>query len=86
MSVVVDLDVRELSAPEPIQEALTALRHLDRGKIIHFWHRMTPDMLMPRLSPYYYQMSEEDEIHLYICHKDDEASIIKIKELMLHWE
>jgi len=82
MSQVIELDVRELSAPEPIQEALSALVNLQVGVIIHFWHRMKPDMLMPRLGSYYYEMKEEDEIHLYICKKDDEASISKIKELI----
>ena len=83
MSEIIELDVRELSAPEPIQEALSALVHLQAGMIIHFWHKMKPEMLIPRLSSYYYEMKEEDEIHLYICKKDDETSISKIKILML---
>ena len=82
MSVVLNLDVRELSAPEPIQEALTALKSLQEGNIIHFWHRMVPDMLMPRLKDYYYEMREDDEVHLYICKKEDEASILKINEIL----
>jgi len=82
MSQIIELDVRELAAPEPIQEALSALATLKEGVIIHFWHRMTPDMLMPRLSQYYYHMEENDEVHLYICQKEDEKSIMKISELI----
>ena len=82
MSKLIELDVRFLSAPEPIQEALSALMHLEKGSIIHFWHRMSPDMLFARLNDYYYEMLEEDEVHLYICHKDDKESILKIKEIL----
>lgn len=82
MSEVIELDVRELPAPEPIAEVLSALVHLKEGIIIHFWHRMKPDMLMPRLSAYYYEILEEDEVHLYICKKDDQTSILKIKAML----
>ena len=82
MSEIIELDVRELPAPEPIQEALSALVNLKEGIIIHFWHRMKPEMLMPRLNNYYYEIKEEDEVHLYICKKDDEASIIEIKAIL----
>ena len=82
MNEVIELDVRELPAPEPIQEALSALVHLKEGVIIHFWHRMTPDMLMPRLGEYYYEMIEEDEVHLYICKKDDASCIAQIKTIL----
>ena len=82
MSTIIELDVRELSAPEPIQEALSALVQLQEGVIIHFWHRMSPDMLLPRLENYYYEMIEADEVHLYICHKEDRDSILRIKDIM----
>jgi len=82
MSEIIELDVRELSAPEPIQEALSALVHLKKGVIIHFWHRMRPEMLMPRLEAYHYKIKEEDEVHLYICQKDDSASIAMIDTLV----
>ncbi|PHR57518.1 MAG: hypothetical protein COA44_05605 [Arcobacter sp.] len=82
MSKVIELDVRELPVPEPIAAALSALVHLKEGEIIHFWHRMKPDMLMPRLNDYYFEIKEEDEVHLYICKKDDEASIATIKAMM----
>jgi len=82
MSEIIELDVRDLPAPEPIQEALSALVDLKEGVIIHFWHRMTPDMLLPRLLSYYYKMTEEEDVHLYICHKEDKKSILKINELI----
>lgn len=83
MSEIIELDVRELPAPEPIAEALNALVHLKEGLIIHFWHRMKPEMLMPRLNNYYFEMKEDDdEVHLYICKKDDESSICEIQALI----
>jgi len=80
---MIELDVRDLPAPEPMQVALSALFKLNRGEIIHFHHVMVPQMLLPRLNNHFYEMKEEDEdVHLYICHKDDAQSIAKIKEIV----
>lgn len=79
---MIELDARELPAPEPFQVAIKALMKLQRGEAIHFRHRMVPMLLIPRLNEYFYEMVEEDEVDIYICHKDDEASIEKIRGLL----
>ena len=80
---MIELDVRDLPAPEPMQAALSALFKLQEGEIIHFHHIMVPQMLLPRLNEYFYEIKEEgDDVHLYICFKNDETSIAQIKELV----
>ena len=79
---MIELDTRELAAPEPFQVALSALVKLERGEIIHFKHRMVPMMLMPRLREYYFEMIEDDEVDIYICHKNDKDSIDKIQGIL----
>lgn len=80
---MIELDVRDMPAPEPMQAALTALFKLNAGEIIHFHHVMVPQMLLPRLSNHFYEIKEDgDDVHLYICNKDDEESITKIKDIL----
>ena len=80
---MIELDVRELPAPEPMQTALTALFKLQEGEIIHFHHVMVPQMLLPRLNNHFYEIVEKgDDVHLYICHKNDENSIKQIQEIV----
>ena len=79
---MIELDVRDLPAPEPIQVALSALVKLHVGDIIHFRHRIVPQLLLPRLKTYYYEMIEGDEVDIYICHADDKDSIEQIKRLI----
>lgn len=79
---MIKLDARDLPSPEPFQIAVSALSRLEVGEIIHFKHRMVPQLLMPRLSEYYYKMIEGDEVDIYICHKDDETSIREIERLV----
>ena len=80
---MIELDVRDLPAPEPMQAALSALFKLEEGEIIHFHHIMVPQMLLPRLNNHFFEIKEEgDDVHLYICHQNDETSISKIKEII----
>ena len=80
---MIELDVRDLPAPEPMQVALTALFKLQEGEIIHFHHIMVPQMLLPRLNEHFYEILEDgDDVHLYICHKNDEESISTIKGII----
>ncbi|MDF1880220.1 DUF2249 domain-containing protein [Sulfurimonas sp. MAG313] len=79
---IIELDVRDLPSPEPMQAALSALVKLKEGDIIHFHHRIKPDMLLPRLNNYFYEMIEDDEVHIYICKKDDALCQQSIKELI----
>lgn len=79
---MIELDVRDLPTPEPMQVALSALFKLEQGEIIHFKHIMVPQLLLPRLNNHFYKMIEDDEVDLYICHKDDEESIMKIEGIL----
>jgi len=80
---MIELDVRDMPAPEPMQAALSALFKLQEGEVIHFHHIMVPQMLLPRLNNHFFEIKEEgDDVHLYICHKNDETSINKIKEII----
>ena len=80
---MIELDVRDLPAPEPMQAALSALFKLEEGEIIHFHHIMVPQMLLPRLNNHFFEIVEEgDDVHLYICHKNDETSVKQIQEII----
>jgi len=80
---MIELDVRDMPAPEPMQAALTELFKLEEGEIIHFHHIMVPQMLLPRLNNHFFEIKEDgDDVHLYICHKEDAASIETIKGLV----
>jgi len=80
---MIELDVRDMPAPEPMQAALSELFKLEEGNIIHFHHIMVPQMLLPRLNNHFYEIKEEgDDVHLYICHKNDEESIKQIQALI----
>ena len=79
---MIELDARDLPAPEPFQLGLSALMRLKKGEVIHLRHRMVPMLLIPRLKGYFYTIVEEDEVDLYICHKDDEDAICEIRETL----
>jgi len=80
---MIELDVRDLPAPEPMQVALSALFKLEEGEIIHFHHIMVPQMLLPRLNNHFFEIKEVgDDVHLYICHKNDETSVKQIQEIV----
>lgn len=79
---MIELDVRDLPAPEPMQAALTELKFLDYGDIIHFHHVRVPKLLLPRLANHYFALSEVDDVHLYICCKEDTESIKKITKMI----
>ena len=74
MSKVIDIDVRDLPAPEPLEVIVNALGALEMGSYIKMIHRQIPNMLLPILKNNGFKWiirDLQDEVRVYIYIKTD---------------
>ncbi|WP_281950289.1 hypothetical protein [Nitrosophilus kaiyonis] len=75
------VDTKDLEAPAPMQLVLSALQNVIEGQsYIHQIHRMSPDILLNKLSNMGYEYiikKDKDEYHIYIFFPKDKQKVLE---------